>query len=384
MGDLARALANAIAACPPQEDAFFTQLSGGELDLRDRIAAHLDAGLVESVIASEVRALGMCGSFGRLFDLLSQFVSRVSTYRWLAVYADGPDRLGIHAHPQISAAAEAEARVALDTPWGLAAVSVEDEDAFAEAEGEPAIVQPILLGTDTLGRIALGPRRLPDGLAPAGHDRELLRVVARELGGPLRIATLMAESQRLATEDSLTGLLNRRAFLQGLQREVDRLERQPSPLCLLLLDVDHFKSINDERGHPAGDAVLAQLGRLLGRSVRKPDLVGRWGGEEFVVALVGVAMAPGATGAERIREAISTMQVVDSRGNLIPVTASIGLTELVDGDTPHDLVARADQAMYLAKSSGRNRVVVAERPPANQAGGVDEGGEAPVPESLAS
>ena len=113
MGELVRALAAAIAANPPTEDSFMQAYGGEEFELRNRIAAHLDTALFESVLAAEVRALSVCGSFARLPDLLSQFVSRVTSYRWLAVYTGQPERLGLHAHPNTRAQCEEEARRAL-------------------------------------------------------------------------------------------------------------------------------------------------------------------------------------------------------------------------------------------------------------------------------
>jgi two-component system cell cycle response regulator len=353
MGDLVRALTRAVAQSPPTEDAFFTQLSGGELDLRDRIASHLDTALFESVIASEVRALSVCGTFPRLFDLLSQFTAQVSSYRWLAVYTARPERLGLHCHPAVRAEAEREARQALGIGEAVAIVPVEDEDAWDDAEGPSALVQNIPLGAETMGRVALAVRHAPDR-----QDLDLARVLARELGGPIRIATLMEESERLAMVDSLTGLLNRRAFLGAVQREFARMDRSGDPMCLLLLDVDHFKQVNDLRGHATGDAVLAALGRLLPRQVRSNDLVGRWGGEEFVVALTGSPLMPGAVRAEHIRAAIAAMDVRGADGLPVSVTASIGVAALRPGDTIEALVDRADRAMYTAKQSGRNRVEV--------------------------
>jgi len=186
MGDLVRSISRAIAASPPQENPFFTQLSGGELDLRDRIAAHLDVALFDSVIASEVRALGVCGSFTRLFDLLTQFVTQVAGYRWLAVESARPSRFALHAHPAHRAAAEAEARAALGLAGDVPLVLVEDEDAADASCGPPVLVSDIHLGAEGLGRIALAGRH-----PSTPHDSVLLNIIARELGGPLRIAALM-------------------------------------------------------------------------------------------------------------------------------------------------------------------------------------------------
>jgi two-component system, cell cycle response regulator len=369
MGDLVRTLSDAIASNPATDS--FMQLCGeGESDIRDRIAAHLDAALFESVLASEVRALSVCGNFVRLFDRLSQFVARVTSYRWLAVHTQHPEWLGLHTHPAARQRSEEEARRALApvlaASGGAGAtalltvpvLAVEDEDAYADPIGAPPILFPIKLGLEVIGTVALAPREQPHA-----KDVELVSIIARELAGPIRIAALVEESQRLATIDSLTGLMNRRAFTATALRELARSQRHGNPFCLLLLDVDHFKATNDRHGHPSGDAVLTAVGRLLGQELRKADFSGRWGGEEFVVALTETTAVSGMGGAERIRAAIAAMTVKNTDGEPIPVTVSIGLTAYREGDNVDTLVKRADQAMYEAKSSGRNRVILASGEP---------------------
>jgi diguanylate cyclase (GGDEF)-like protein len=130
-------------------------------------------------------------------------------------------------------------------------------------------------------------------------------------------------------------------------------------MSLLLLDVDHFKAINDERGHTMGDQVLAALGRLLAQQARKTDLVGRWGGEEFVVVLAGAPESGARIAAERIRAAVEAMSVLDDQGQRVPVTISLGVACLEVNDNAEVLIDRADRAMYQAKAAGRNRVAVA-------------------------
>src|SRR6185369_13610226 len=134
MGVLVRTLSRAIADAPPG-DSFFTDLGQANIDIRDRIASYLDNALFESVIASEVRNLSLCGAFDRLFDLFSQFLCQVTSYRWLAVTTETPRRLAIHTHPALASQAEAEARQAFglaDDP-ALPVILVEDDDAHADA-----------------------------------------------------------------------------------------------------------------------------------------------------------------------------------------------------------------------------------------------------------
>lgn len=354
VGDLVRALVTAIAVVPPSE-AFFTEL-GPTIDLRDRVAAHLDQALFDSVVASDVRALGACETFDRLFDLLSQFMVQVSDYRWLAVTLDAPRRLALHTRATTRHATETEARSALGVPTDAHLVVVEDDDAHADQAGPAPLIRRIALGASSVGHIAMAPSS-----EATGEDVRLLEVVARELAGPLRVVTLMEETLRLATIDALTGLSNRRAFVLDLANEMARAQRHTRPLSVILLDVDHFKRINDTHGHASGDAVLAAVGRLLSRSARAGDLVARWGGEEFVVALHHCDLDGAVLAAERIRRDLEAT-TVESPTGAVHITASMGVTALRGHETLDGLVDRADRAMYRAKSAGRNRVEVAHQP----------------------
>ncbi len=367
MGDLVRALSRAIADAP-EPDLFFTHLSGDEADVRDRIAAHLDQALFESVIASEIRALGTCGAFDRLFDLFSQFVCQVTSYRWLAVSTTHPRRVGLHCNPSISAVAEQEARSALLLVPEVRSILVEDEDAFEDPHGPEPIVCPIELGTTLVGQLALAVRE------PSHHqDHALVKVLARELAGPIRMVSLVEESQQLSRIDPLTGLMNRRAFREHLELEIGRARRHSTPLACILFDIDHFKNVNDQRGHASGDTVLSTMGELLRRVGRQTDVNCRWGGEEFVVGLHHCDLAGAYIAAERLRVEVQQCRIADAHGEPIPITASFGVAEFKSDDTIDTLVDRADRAMYEAKTSGRNRVMpvvdAAEPLPMRQATG---------------
>jgi diguanylate cyclase (GGDEF)-like protein len=205
-----------------------------------------------------------------------------------------------------------------------------------------------------VGRLAAS---LPDPVAT--QDEAMIGIIARELAGPIRMATLVEESQRLATVDTLTKLMNRRAFVAALEREISACSRYGHELSLLLFDVDHFKHINDRYGHKTGDIVLAQLGRHLMSQVRASDYTARWGGEEFVVGLTCTSSSGGMQFAERLRKSIEALSISDPAGTPVPVTASIGVAGFRTGESLDALVDRADRAMYAAKSSGRNRVALA-------------------------
>lgn len=162
------------------------------------------------------------------------------------------------------------------------------------------------------------------------------------------------ELNRLAQEDALTGIANRRCFSAEAERAMHTAERHGLSLTLLLLDVDHFKRVNDEHGHNVGDEVLVELARRLRDVLRKSDLGGRWGGEEFIALLHGPPDA--ALGfAERLRRSVADQPFATSAGPL-HITLSGGCAGHRPGDSLSGLVGRADQALYAAKSQGRNRV----------------------------
>ena len=303
MGDLVRALAKATAAVRTG-DGFFMQLPSGSMDIRDRIAQNLDAALFDSVIASEVRALANAGEFHHLFDQLSQVLSQLNAYRWLALSTPSPEHFGLHCHPKLGEQAEREARAALSVSDALRVLSVQDEDALhLTVECEP-IVCVIRFANTVVGTVALSP-------SPSDADdaHRLLPLVARELGGALRMSALVEETQRQASIDMLTGLMNRRAFLPAIRGEVARSRRYGLRLSVLLIDIDHFKVINDRYGHAAGDQVLSSVGRLLTQTQRNTDFAARWGGEEFVIALTCTDVEGGRVAAERVRASIEGLTV---------------------------------------------------------------------------
>jgi two-component system cell cycle response regulator len=351
MGELVRAVRKAVEAAGEPED-FFVMASTQGLDVRERIATHLDAALFDSVIAAEVRRLGTSESFDRLADLLSQFASQVTTYRWIAVMRRSPLRLALHTNPSAREASLKEALAALELPADTPVAMIEDDDAVTDEDGPPAMSEQIYFGDQAIGVFAMAPR------APEHrNDRMLVTTISRELGGALRMATLVEESRWMATTDALTGLLNRRAFLESTGREIARARRYNDKMSVVLLDVDHFKHINDRRGHAAGDVVLGAVGRLLGGTVRTCDVVARWGGEEFVLLLPSTGLEGAEQMAERIRAELENLQILDGGHEVIPVTASFGVAMYMGNETLEQLIDRADRAMYLAKSGGRNRVV---------------------------
>jgi two-component system cell cycle response regulator len=323
--------------------------------VQERLSALLDTALYESTIAGEIRALAHSdGDLQRLFSELARLASDVVSYRWLAVKTanDGVPLMLLHANAATRAAAQDEARGVLEAGADVPVSVIEDDRALTGMPHGPPLVHPIKFGKIVLGTIALGPN--PRGAST--EDRRLVELLSTELGGPLRMAALIAEARHLAATDSLTGLMNRRAFMEAMDRERSRAVRHTLPLSLLMLDVDHFKKVNDTHGHDAGDAVLRGIAAVLRKIARKSDFVSRWGGEEFVVALAQTAEAGGRIAAERVRRAIADTPYTLPSGETLHATASVGLASATAQIDLEELVARADRALYSAKARGRNRV----------------------------
>jgi diguanylate cyclase (GGDEF)-like protein/PAS domain S-box-containing protein len=167
---------------------------------------------------------------------------------------------------------------------------------------------------------------------------------------------MLKKLQSLARRDVLTGQWNRRYFMELGQREMNRANREDSPLSLIFFDVDHFKAVNDTHGHDAGDAVLVELSRAVNSRLRDFDLFGRMGGEEFAVLLPGASIFHAVNVAEKLRSCIERT-VVSTRGVDIRCTASLGVADRrPDRKTLQSLIQAADNAMYAAKHAGRNRI----------------------------
>ena len=189
--------------------------------------------------------------------------------------------------------------------------------------------------------------------------RARLRVGERMLEIQRELITAREELRLQATQDSLTGMLNRRLVLDILERELTRGQRLELPLAVLMIDIDHFKAVNDTYGHQAGDAVLKEVAARVSTTVRPYDSVGRYGGEEFLVILPGCDEPRAQIVAERLCCVVSR-EVVHTSAAEISVTLSLGLALSAQGETSERLVHAADRALYEAKRNGRNRVVVSQ------------------------
>jgi two-component system cell cycle response regulator len=198
----------------------------------------------------------------------------------------------------------------------------------------------------------------------AGADDYLSKPVdpselrARILVGK-RIIELQQSLRFAATHDFLTGLLNRPEIVATLERELSRSEREGKSATVILADIDHFKIINDSFGHAAGDAVLKEVATRLKSDLRPYDVVGRYGGEEFLLILPGCNLKVGTRRAEEIRKIVANDPIVTAAGTTsATVSMGVTVTSLVRGCTPAESLHQADVSLYRAKNNGRNRVEV--------------------------
>ena len=219
-----------------------------------------------------------------------------------------------------------------------------------------AIAVPMCLGGEIVGVLVVH-MRTPRSLERS--EVRVLQTLANQAVIAIENAAAYEQTKQLATTDSLTGVANHRELESYLEREVQRAKKAGEPLALIICDVDHFKEINDSVGHPAGDAVLRHLTRrILVPAVRPKDLVARYGGDEFVLVLRGADSRAALAVAERIRKTVESQAVMLDGKAVSNLSVSLGIAVFPrDGDTREGLVQAADQALYVAKRTGRNRVV---------------------------
>ncbi len=220
------------------------------------------------------------------------------------------------------------------------------------------LLQPLAGEEGTLGVLGMFSDRTNSFSA---HQIELIKMFSNQLSVTFSRAILHEKLALMAKTDALTGLFNRRHFDETLSAEFKRLVRHPRPLSLLLIDIDHFKKINDRFGHPAGDSVLKTVSAIIKKLMRDTDVAARYGGEEFA-AILAETDKPGAQNlAERLRKAVFLVPM-EAGGQAINVSVSIGVSSFPrDTDKKEELVELADKALYSAKDEGRNKVCLAKK-----------------------
>ncbi|HSJ13053.1 MAG TPA: GGDEF domain-containing protein [Longimicrobiales bacterium] len=244
----------------------------------------------------------------------------------------------------------------VDAEWRPGRTHVANENDRWTARPRALTCLPLLTATGTVGALALWSSRAP---RLDGDGLDLLQAVLPYAALHLEHSAEFGRLRERADHDALTGLRNRRAFEAAFLAERQRFERYGHPIALLILDIDHFKAINDEHGHEAGDEVLRATAALLRTAVRDVDIPARFGGEEFVVLLPETPLAAARDVAERVRATVAAKPVI-AAGHEVAVRVSVGVSacpEIVAA--AGELLGSADTALYEAKRGGRNQVVTA-------------------------
>lgn len=334
--------------------------SGALLDPLDEMTEVLDDQLFAAVVMSEAQHLiGSIGDAQALCEAANDLLGDVLSvaYVHLKLHGKSEPSCSFVARAPFPMPAPMANLAALELPVSFEprATRIIEDPRYADQPIQPGERRsfPITVGDEELGEIVLygGSRPI------SRRDANTAEVLSTSMAPVLKSMRLLRDTQRMATTDALTGLTNRRRAVERIETEIKRVERHSSPLAVIILDIDHFKSVNDTYGHNAGDDVLRTLAGVLGGSVRSIDIVARWGGEEFLVVLPEAPLEAAKRVGERIRASIEAMPPFQDGPP--KVTASLGLSMWQPGDNVDTLVDRADGALYEAKHGGRNRLVVA-------------------------
>ena len=337
------------------------------LEVLARVSSHLDERLLEAVLVNRILERGMqaegireaaqavMGTVAELVDVVLLGVALHEPEESVAVHVKACEPLPDGVREGLIGVLFERLGVGVDAPREVVLHAAE-LPAAAQQDLERLQLFPLpMRGAQAL--LAVLPKR---NLADESREGLLLRELSRHLGLVLDNARLAQRLRELSMIDGLTRLLNRRTVHQRLGEEWERARRYGGSLSVLLADLDHFKQVNDTYGHLAGDAVLAAVADVLRLHARTADVIGRYGGEEFLLLLPSTDLANASRAAQRLLAAIAGHPVTMAEGSRIAVTTSIGvasLSELSEEATPDSLLALADQRLYDAKAAGRNRAV---------------------------
>lgn len=287
----------------------------------------------------------------------------VTATLWPATGPEGPERISkdwlLHLSQRLQSTLDPVELVTIFSTEAAAVVPFDnaayrnEPRTLATRHGEPErhrCTYTLVVGAEELGMMSFT-RSTPF----TEHDTVRLEFLTSHLVLPLRNALLYQDALAAASKDPLTQIHNRAAFDDLLAQEISLSVRHGSSLSLVMLDLDHFKAVNDSYGHVVGDQVLKAFVRRVGQCTRGSDMVFRYGGEEFALVLRSTELAGALALAERIRESVERMRV-ENGTSAVRLTVSLGVTQLRLGDDPLSLVERSDRALYRSKRAGRNRV----------------------------
>jgi diguanylate cyclase (GGDEF)-like protein len=345
-------------------------MGGTSVDILSRVNELLDRKLYEATLLSEIgRVARSLVQFDETFTSVMAVIGRLVDFTVAAMAFVDEDELDVvimqHRPAAPAVLEEAKSRlveaVARERPGGrFARVHAR---LFSRPTASPGTEEqalggfaafPVSANDRVIGLLALGGR----AAARIGPEmEEFLRQVANQAHIVLVNSRLFERVRELSIRDGLTELYNRRHSVELLNQEFARVGRYEEGVGILLVDIDHFKRVNDEMGHPAGDAVIRQLAVVLKDTLRAVDSVGRYGGEEFIAVLPHTGRAECLKAGERVRRAVEA-HAFRAGDREVRITVSVGTASYPseDADSPDALVRVADRALYRAKEAGRNRV----------------------------
>jgi two-component system cell cycle response regulator len=337
------------------------------LEVLARVSNHLDARLLEAVLVTRILERGLqadgireaaqavMGTVAEFVDVLLLGIVLHEPEESVAVHVKACEPLLDGVREGLVGVLFEQLGVGVDAPREVV-LHAADLPAAAQQDLDRLQLFPLpMRGAQAL--LAVLPKR---NFGEESREGLLLRELAPHLGLVLDNARLAQRLRELSMIDGLTRLLNRRTVHQRLSEEWERARRYGGSLSVLLADLDHFKQVNDTYGHLAGDAVLAAVADVLRLHARTADVIGRYGGEEFLLLLPSTDLAAASHAARRLLAAIAGHPVTMEGGSQLTVTTSIGaasLSELSEEATPDSLLALADQRLYEAKAAGRNRAI---------------------------
>jgi len=350
-------------------------------ELAGRHKSRLDQVVTKMQMVTRLSRLINCLDLQTIVEACIERVPLLVEARYASLYFHDPKSghlvLERHNHPR-KIAERVELADVVNSPMSLAIrrkklILIEDFDRFESAEQitldrnfkehystGSCIIAPLMSG-----HMIIGVLNLADKVTGESFDREIdlppIEQLCELIGASIYNIELFREVERQAKTDGLTGLANRRTFIETLTTEFERATRYGSKLSVLMIDLDHLKEINDTLGHQAGDTTLVHVAEIIRRSVRASDVPARYGGDEFSVVLVETGLRQAQALATRLLKAIQQEdQLIE--GRRVPVTLSVGVGQFQGDPTPEHLIKRVDAALYEAKQQGRNRVASARDP----------------------